>query len=297
MNYLRHFLTPHHTNNFRAKILHNSSLFSIILFFTFLTVGLLYLARVHPSVLGISFSISQSELLQDTNTQREQNGLKSLSINDKLNQAAEAKAKYMISHNFWAHFAPDGTTPWYFIKNSGYDYLYAGENLAKGFTSSQDVVTAWMNSPSHRENMLSSKYNDVGFAIEEGNLLGEDVVLVVEIFGATAQVVTQNSEIQNNSQKIASQETSPQSVKNVLPNKVLQIQSESVVSKPVVNVQKATKSTSIAFLIFIIIILILDIVIVEKNKIPRIVGHNLDHIILLLLFLAFVVITKTGGVL
>ena len=68
----------------------------------------------------------------------------------------------MFSKNYWAHFAPDGSTsPWDFIHQSGYNYIFAGENLAKGFTDANSVVAAWMNSPSHRENILSNKYKDV----------------------------------------------------------------------------------------------------------------------------------------
>lgn len=300
MNYFRHLFTPHHTNNFRAKILHNSSLLFLTLLFICLTFTSIYLKSSHPSVLGISFSITQDELLLDTNIAREENGLPALSLNGKLSQAANEKAQYMISHNFWAHFAPDGTTPWYFIKNSGYDYLYAGENLAKGFTSSKDIVNAWMNSPSHRENLLSSKFKDIGFAVVEGSLLGEDTVLVVQMFGAPAAVaVSAPQEVPVPPQKVAAQENPvpiPTSVP-VVQKQVLKTASEQVVSHPVINVQSATKSATVAFLIFIIAILILDIVIVERNKIPRIVGHNLDHIILLLLFLIYVILTKTGGIL
>ena len=92
----------------------------------------------------------------------------------------------MFAKNYWAHVSPDGTTPWVFIKSAGYSYVYAGENLARGYNTSQDVVTAWMASPEHKQNMLSSNYQNVGFAIVTGNLTGEDTVLVVEMFGSTA---------------------------------------------------------------------------------------------------------------
>ncbi|MGE5041842.1 MAG: CAP domain-containing protein [Candidatus Levyibacteriota bacterium] len=300
MNYLRHLFTPHHTNNHRAKILHNSSLLLFTLLFILLSCGSIYLRVSNPSVLGISFSITTDELLQDTNVAREENGLTDLKLNPELNAAAKAKADYMFSHNFWAHFAPDGTSPWYFIKNSGYEYLYAGENLAKGFTSSKDIVSAWMNSPSHRENLLSNKYKDIGFAVVEGNLLGEDTVLVVQMFGTPPAVAVESTpQVPVPPQKVASQENpAPESVPVPLVQKqVLKTASEQVVSHPVLNAQIVTKSATVAFLMFIIAVLILDIVIVEKNKIPRIVGHNLDHIILLLLFLTYVILTKSGGIL
>ena len=86
----------------------------------------------------------------------------------------------MFSKDYWAHNAPDGTTPWVFIKNTGYNYIYAGENLARGFNSASDVINAWMNSPEHRQNVLSPNYQNVGFAVATGTLSGEDTVLVVE---------------------------------------------------------------------------------------------------------------------
>src|SRR5581483_392807 len=188
--FLRHYFFPHSKNNHRAKLLHHSSLVFVILGFLAATWISVNIRHEAPGVLGISYSISTNELLSLTNKMRQQNGQPTLTLNSDLNQAAAAKADDMFAKNYWAHFAPDGsTTPWMFIKNSGYDYLYAGENLAKGFTSSSDVVTAWMNSPSHRENILSPKYKDIGFAVKEGTLQGEDTVLVVQMFGSQQTAV------------------------------------------------------------------------------------------------------------
>src|SRR5204863_2082531 len=116
---------------------------------------------------------------------RRQNGAGDLTISNELSRAASDKASDMFAKNYWAHNAPDGTTPWVFIKSSGYEYIYAGENLARGFTTSQSVVDAWMASPEHKENMLSKNYKNVGFAVATGNLNGEDTVLVVEMLGST----------------------------------------------------------------------------------------------------------------
>ncbi len=301
MKYWRHLFTPHHSNNFRAKVLHNSSLFILSVLFILLSFGFSYLKTAHPSVLGISYSITKNDLLDDTNKARSENGISGLKLNEKLNTAAQQKADYMFLHNFWAHFAPDGTTPWSFIKNSGYDYIYAGENLAKGFTSSSDIVKAWMNSPSHRENMLSSKYRDVGFAVVEGNLLGEDTVLVVQMFGAETTAPAETS--QSGQKTASSEQMAPPVVQEKAPvlkeskQEVLKVQSQDIVVSPKINSKIASKSVVIAFLLFIITVLILDILIVEKKKIPRIVGHNLDHIILLILFLTYVILTKAGGIL
>jgi hypothetical protein len=135
--------------------------------------------------------MSQSGLLVGTNAQRNANGLGSLAINSKLNQAAQAKANDMVARNYWAHNTPDGQAPWVFFQNAGYDYATAGENLAYGFTSSDATVAAWMNSPPHRENVLGASYTEVGFGFANSadfNGAGEETVVVAE-YGSPANTV------------------------------------------------------------------------------------------------------------
>src|SRR4030065_255642 len=120
------------------------------------------------NILGYATDINMPALYQLVNEQRQNNNLPPLTYNEKLAQAAYGKAQDMFTKNYWAHYAPDGATPWNFILASGYQYEYAGENLAKNFLFSQNVLDAWMASPSHRENILRKDYNEVGFAIVNG---------------------------------------------------------------------------------------------------------------------------------
>ena len=94
-------------------------------------------------------------------------GLGTLSYSATLSHAAQAKAEDMVRQNYWSHVAPDGTTPWSYFQQSDYDYVSAGENLAYGFTTSEQVITAWMNSPEHRDNVLGT-YSEVGFGFVNG---------------------------------------------------------------------------------------------------------------------------------
>src|SRR5439155_507841 len=158
----------------RAKILHHDSLLFLVIIFIWAFLLFPVVKTKLPDVLGISIDISTQQLLDLTNEKRTEDGASPLALNNQLAQAASAKAKDMFEKNYWAHNAPDGTTPWVFIKNSGYEYIYAGENLARGFTTSKDVVIAWMNSRGHRDNMLSKKYQEVGFAVAQGKLNGEE---------------------------------------------------------------------------------------------------------------------------
>ena len=183
MNFLHLFL-PNPNNNHRSKILHNTSLLILVIAFALVSSLGIVVNKSHPEVLGIAYQISDQELLNLVNSERAKNGLPALLLNVKLTNAARQKATHMFANNYWAHFAPDGTSPWNLIKGQGYNYIYAGENLARGFTTSYDAVKAWMTSPTHKANILSAQFKDVGLAISEGKLQGEDTVLIVQMFGA-----------------------------------------------------------------------------------------------------------------
>lgn len=115
-------------------------------------------------VLAYASEMSRGGLLSGTNAARSANGLTPLSLHSQLNSSAQAKAQDMANKDYWAHVSPDGTEPWYFFDQAGYSYVRAGENLAYGFMTSQGVIDGWMNSASHRANVLGDYY-DVGFGI------------------------------------------------------------------------------------------------------------------------------------
>jgi uncharacterized protein YkwD len=117
----------------------------------------------NPATLAYATEMGASALLSSTNAQRASNGLPPLTLNTKLNASAQAKANDMVSRDYWAHNSPDGKEPWVFIDAAGYSYQKAGENLAYGFLTSEATVIGWMNSPSHRANILDSSYSEVGF--------------------------------------------------------------------------------------------------------------------------------------
>ena len=139
-------------------------------------------ARNNPTgVLAYATEMSNSQLLSSTNSQRAANGKASLTINSKLSSAAPTKANDMAARNYWSHTTPDGKEPWYFVDNAGYSYLKAGENLAYGFNTSGETVTGWMNSPTHRDNLLDSAFTEVGFGFVDAasyNNSGEETIVV-----------------------------------------------------------------------------------------------------------------------
>lgn len=133
-----------------------------------------------------SSAMSAGAIISLTNQQRAANGVAPLQYNGALSSSAYAKASDMFTNNYWAHISPSGTGPWYFIGANGYPYLTAGENLAKDFPSDDSVVAGWMNSPTHRQNMLNPDFRDIGIAVVSGTLLGAPTTLVVAHYGAMA---------------------------------------------------------------------------------------------------------------
>lgn len=135
--------------------------------FAVLGIGILANVFVHRSdhsVLGYATNIQSTTLLANTNAARSSHHQTALELNPTLTAAAQAKANDMARRNYWSHVTPDGRQPWSFINTAKYQYEAAGENLAYGFGSSSQVVTAWMNSPEHRANILNGHFRDVGFA-------------------------------------------------------------------------------------------------------------------------------------
>lgn len=135
---------------------------------------------------ALAGEVSAADLVSLTNQDRVAAGLSELTEDARLVSAAYAKAEDIFRYQYWAHYGPNGQTPWQFINASGYNYVIAGENLAKGFTSSEGVNSAWMASKTHRENILNSEYENIGIAVVSGELLGDDVFLVVQMFGKMA---------------------------------------------------------------------------------------------------------------
>jgi len=177
------FILPYPEPRARARFLKNSALFAYVLVLLFFQ---LYIYRISPRILGFATDITTTELYQLVNQERSEQGLPPLKRNSKLEQAALKKAQDMFAKNYWAHYAPDGsTTPWQFITSAGYTYKYAGENLAKDFDTSESLVTAWMASSSHRANIVNTNYKDFGMVAVNGTLLGEETTLVVQMLGST----------------------------------------------------------------------------------------------------------------
>ena len=121
-------------------------------------------------------------VITSVNNQRINNGLAPLVINDQLMIAAQNKANHMAENEYFSHIGY-GKKWSDFIREAGYDYAEAGENLANGFDSVDDMTIAWMNSPSHRENIVNSGVAETGVGVAYGRLDGYPTIFVAQVFG------------------------------------------------------------------------------------------------------------------
>lgn len=183
-------IVPHQKNNYYPHLIRKYGIAIIVFMVIGIQVG--YNLATAGTVLGVTSDITITSLFDETNAAREQAGVAPLELNEKLNDAAYLKAQDMIANQYWAHTSPSGVEPWKWFGDVKYDYSEAGENLAKGFYSTNAVMTAWLNSPEHKENIINTNYKDVGFAILTGELDGKQTTLIVALYGLQAQDLVTN---------------------------------------------------------------------------------------------------------
>jgi hypothetical protein len=309
---------PHARNNYKAKALHLSSLSVFLLVIMFSQLLLTAVGRVLPGVLGIASSITAEELVNLTNNQRTAAGLAPLNLNQTLVQAAALKGGDMLAKNYWAHNSPTGATPWSFIKQAGYSYIYAGENLARDFMDTGSVVSAWMNSATHRENILSSRYQEIGIAVVHGNFQGQDTTLVVQMFGtslsptpavaqaqtpknpliaeAKEEVVMEGDEAINESSESAVVITD-QAADNLSKEDRTTVLGRIIAKLPGLNGFTLTKSVSIALTLIILMAIVIDTFIITRKRIVRLSGKGLAHLIFLVILLILLLGIQPGLIL
>ncbi|AHB42389.1 hypothetical protein RAAC3_TM7C00001G0543 [Candidatus Saccharibacteria bacterium RAAC3_TM7_1] len=178
---IKNTVVPHKKNGYRPHLIRGTGIAVVVT----VVVAAQLLSGLVPrgTILGNETDVTMERLLAATNEQRVRQGEAPLTLDQKLNYAATEKAHDMLAGQYWAHVSPSGATPWTWFKKAGYHYSYAGENLAKGFLTSSGVVTAWMNSTEHRDNVLNEHYTNVGFAVVNGSLDGESTNIIVALYG------------------------------------------------------------------------------------------------------------------
>ncbi|MDD5341488.1 MAG: CAP domain-containing protein [Patescibacteria group bacterium] len=219
---LKNLFVSHEGNNYHPHILkHKRLLFhsvSAIALKALLLIGVVLIpvsAYLTPDV----SSEQSKKIIVLTNEVRKNAGIKLLTENKLLDEAALAKAQDMLVAQYFAHISPQGLGLDYFLKQINYKYATAGENLAMGFSGADDVVNAWTRSKTHYANIIDPDFSEIGVGMVSGDYKNFNTTFVAQFFGATSKVaVKTSSPTQNNGRK----ETSKQNANNkVLGEKVV----------------------------------------------------------------------------
>ena len=312
---LAHLVFPRESNNQKAKLLHSSSLSFLIFFIVIYQVVLNFLPRIRPDILGFAANIAPSEVIRLTNEKRAQAGLSALTENGTLSQAAQAKGADMLNRDYWSHIAPDGTQPWSFFTNAGYRYRYAGENLARDFSSPSSAVEAWMASSSHKDNIMSAKYKEIGIAVVEGDLAGVDTTIIVQFFG-TKYTDTLPAVPIAEAKSNTTATTKPTFVPTIKPEPTIMATPlpESTSSpnsfiamndtnppqaeKPKITISPfaTTKSVSIIIISVLLLVMIIDWVESNRKQLARVSSRSFAHIAFFVMIFAIALILKAGQI-
>lgn len=189
---LAHFLVPHKGNDHHPYLIRHEALF-VFTFIILLVQFFSFNGISSANVLGYGTDINRATVIALSNQERTSRGIPALTESQLLDTSATLKADHMFANDYWAHFAPDGTSPWYFFSQVGYKYSAAGENLARDFSTSAGVVAGWMASQGHRDNLLNPNFTEIGIGVENGTLEGEQTTLVVQHLGKALGASTGNS--------------------------------------------------------------------------------------------------------
>lgn len=131
-----------------------------------------------------------AEIISLTNQLRQVRGISILESNSALTTSAQAKAEDMADNGYFGHTDAYGNHMSYWMQSAGYNYLRAGENLAKGYTNSKTLIQAWTNSPTHYVNLVNTNYRDIGIGIADGYIDGRLTTFVVQHLGEPMPVAS-----------------------------------------------------------------------------------------------------------
>lgn len=187
--WLKKYFIPHEGNDYRAHFLRHESV--VFFFFVIIVIELGFLVQTLVVFDKTKFlaAVLPGVLTNLTNEARAESNLPLLSENPLLDEAARLKAEDMAAKGYFAHTSPDGITPWSWLSKVGYRYSAAGENLAVNFVDSEDVAQAWMNSPTHRANILKNEFTEIGIGVASGTYQGRNTIFVAQFFGKPALAV------------------------------------------------------------------------------------------------------------
>lgn len=283
-----HFFIPQEKNNHRAAILKSNFLLVLIGIYLLNQSIIKFISFTKPGILGYSSEITAQKVLEQTNSERQKLGLSPYQYNATLSESATKKAQDMFANNYWAHTSPTGTTPWDFFKTVNYQYSVAGENLARDFYDTDSLMKAWMNSPTHRANIVNDKYQEIGIGVVNGVLGGVKTTLVVQHFGTP---VGANIASRSSPKPVVNATPIPQSIPETANPQILSENQAKYISPLLLN-----KIVGLIMFALIIVVLFIDGYITFKNNIHRMTGSTVGHIGFLVVILLFMLVSQQGAI-
>ncbi len=178
---LHSYVFPHKGNDYKPHIFSTKGVAIVLLFLALVEGAVIFDTKVIQRNGEFTASVLPAVLAGLTNNDRTANGLTTLTLDSDLAAAAQLKANDMAANGYFAHVSPTGKTPWYWLGKVGYQYTYAGENLAVNFDDSKAVEDAWMASPTHHANIVKPQYTRVGYGIASGIYEGKQTTFVVQL--------------------------------------------------------------------------------------------------------------------
>ncbi len=249
---IKDHLIPHQGNNFAPPILQKTAVLGMLglILLSFLVAN--FQALLWQNSGWLVGAILPAVVTDLTNQERANLVLPLLKRNPILDQAAQLKANDMAVNGYFAHNSPTGITPWYWFGQVGYLFTYAGENLAVHFSDSDEVVSAWMASPTHRANIVNSNYTEIGIGTARGIYQGYETVFVVQLFGRPAMksllpLITKKESINEQPSVITDISTTSESVlaNNDLSLKILGAEVTTPTSTPLVVKDEDEKAVTL----------------------------------------------------
>jgi len=273
---LKLIFVPGQENNYRPKFLESRVLIWCLLALFILKLITIPFLIYFPKSIFFS-AIVKTTLIELLNQERKSLGLQSLKENTTLDNAAVLKAQDILEKDYFSHQSPDGVAPWYWFKIAGYNYKIAGENLAIGFLDSRELNRAWLDSPSHRANLLNSNYKDVGIAILKGDFQGNETTVVVQLFGTLQQTAAGPKVVTKEEVKKETVTPEPEKMeKEATGTQTLSAEFASMTKQVVPALQEAQGKATFNFLSFLVL---------DYSKVLQIIVYGFLALIILALII------------
>ncbi len=178
---------------------------------------------------------------------------------------------------------------------------YAGENLARDFSNASDAINAWMNSPTHKENILNPKYREIGVGVVEGDLAGSDTTIIVQFFGTksadivAAPLAEATKTEEPKALEVAKVENKEETFAFV-PEVKAEVSTPKPNQTPIASPFGATRNVSFVIISLLIMVFIIDAILITRRKITRVTGRTFTHVAFLITILGLVLILKVGKI-